>query len=52
MQDKQNGNTEKEFIFEPFHFLPVFQDFSVPEYYKYSRASRNIVRFTTGMISL
>ena len=49
MQDKQNWNTEKEFIFEPFHFLPVFQDFSVPEYYKYSRSSRNIVRFTTSM---
>lgn len=49
MQDKQNRNTEKEFIFDPFHFLPVFRHFSVSEYYKYSRSARNIVRFTTSM---
>lgn len=49
MQDKQNEIPEKEVIFKPFHFLPVFQDFSVPEYCKYSRAARNIVRFTTSM---
>ena len=49
MQDKQNEIPEKEVIFKPFHFLPVFQDFSVPEYCKYSRTARNIVRFTTDM---
>lgn len=49
MQDKQNRNPEKEVIFEPFHFLAVFRHFSVSEYCKYSRTSRNIVRFTTGM---
>ena len=49
MQDKQNGNPEKKLFLSRSIFVPVFRDFSVPEYCKYSRAARNIVRFTTGM---
>lgn len=49
MQDKQNENTEIKVIFQQFFFLAVFRHFSVSEYYKYSRAARNIVHFTTSM---
>lgn len=49
MQDKQNRNPEINVIFQQIFFLTVFRHFSVSEYYKYSRASRNIARFTTGM---
>jgi hypothetical protein len=49
MQDKQNENTEIKVIFQQFFFLAVFRHFSVSEYYKYSKAARNIVRFTTSM---
>jgi hypothetical protein len=48
MQDRQNGNLGKTVIFELPLFLVIFWTFSMSEYCKYSRASRNIVRFTTG----
>nr|DAD58431.1 MAG TPA: hypothetical protein [Caudoviricetes sp.] len=52
MQDRQNGNPEIKVIFGPFHFFAIFRAFSASEYYKYSRTSRNIVRFTNGMTNI
>lgn len=52
MQDKQNRNPEKKLFLSRSIFEPVFRDLSESEYCEYSRASRNIVRFTTGMIAL